>query len=326
METYASAPGKIILTGEHFVVLGAPALAVAINRHVVVRVNQRNDRRLHIASSLGMAGKFDQNLFNLEEGGSNTRSFLEPVKIAAESVLKKYAVKKGLNIQVNSDIPVASGLGSSSAVSVSTVASVGEAIGISLSREEILDLSSTAEKSVHKNPSGIDIAIATYGGTILYERQKGMTRIEDTPNLALVIGNTGITRNTGSLVEAVRQRRDRLPSTINPLIVAAESLTRSAVDALRDRDLVKLGELMDVSQGLLAAVGTSCIELDRLVYAARRAGALGAKLTGAGGGGCMIALCSEDTLEKVSEAIKQANGSPITVDKTEEGVKTWKEN
>jgi len=273
-----------------------------------------------------MAGKFDQNLFNLEEGGSNTRSFLEPVKIAAESVLKKYAVKKGLNIQVNSDIPVASGLGSSSAVSVSTVASVGEAIGISLSREEILDLSSTAEKSVHKNPSGIDIAIATYGGTILYERQKGMTRIEDTPNLALVIGNTGITRNTGSLVEAVRQRRDRLPSTINPLIVAAESLTRSAVDALRDRDLVKLGELMDVSQGLLAAVGTSCIELDRLVYAARRAGALGAKLTGAGGGGCMIALCSEDTLEKVSEAIKQANGSPITVDKTEEGVKTWKEN
>ncbi len=326
METYASAPGKVILTGEHFVVFGAPALAIAINRRIVVRVSQRNDRRLHIVSSLGMAGEFDQDQFNLKEGGSNTRSFLEPVKIAAESVLNKYAVKKGLNIQVNSDIPVASGLGSSSAISVATVASVGEAMGISQSREEILDLSLTAEKFVHKNPSGIDIAIATYGGTILYELQKGMTRIEDMPNLALVIGNTGIARNTGNLVEAVRRRRDRLPLTINPLIVAAESLTRSAVEALRDRDLEKLGELMDVNHGLLSAVGTSCIELDRLVYAARLAGALGAKLTGAGGGGCMIALCSEDTLGKVSEAIKQASGSPITVDKTEKGVQTWEEN
>lgn len=326
MNTYASAPGKVILTGEHFVVFGAPALAIAVNRRIVVQVNQRSDERLYISSSLGMAGEFDQNQFNLEEGGPNTRTFLEPVKIATESVLKKYGVKKGLNIQVKSDIPVASGLGSSSAISVATVASVGEAIGIRLSREEILDLSLTAERFVHKNPSGIDIAIATYGGTILYERQKGMTRIEDMPSLALVIGNTGIARNTGSLVESVTRRRDFLPSIIDPLIVAAEALTHSAVEALRGRDLEKLGELMNVNHGLLVAVGTSCIELDKLVYCARSAGALGAKLTGAGGGGCMIALCSEDTLGKVSEAIKQANGSPMTVDKTEEGVKAWKEN
>jgi mevalonate kinase len=326
LRTYASAPGKVILTGEHFVVFGAPALAIAINRRIVVGVNQRTDRRLHIVSSLGKSGEFEQDKFNLEEGGPEARDFLEPVRIAAESVLKRYGANKGLNIQVNSDVPVASGLGSSSAISVATVASVGEAIGLNLSKEEILDLSLTAERFVHKNPSGIDIAIATFGGTILYERERGMTRIEDMPNLALVIGNTGIARNTGSLVESVRRRRDHFPSTINPLIAAAQALTGSAVEALRARDLEKLGELLDINHGLLAAVGTSCIELDRLVYAARSVGALGAKLTGAGGGGCMIALCSDENLVTVSEAIRRANGSPITVVKTEEGVLTWKEN
>ncbi len=326
MKTYASAPGKVILTGEHFVVFGAPALAIAINRRIVVGVDHRTDRGLYIVSSLGMSGEFEQGKFNLEEGGPQTRSFLEPVRIATESVLKKHGVKKGLNIQVNSDIPVASGLGSSSAISVATVASVGEAIGLNLSREEILDLALSAEKFVHKNPSGIDIAIATFGGTILYEREKGMKRIEDMPNLTLVIGNTGISRNTGNLVESVRRRRDRFPSTINPLIIAAQALTNSAVEALRARDLEKLGELMDINHGLLTAVGTSCVELDRLVYAARSAGALGAKLTGAGGGGCMIALCSDDNQVTVSEAIRRADGLPLTVVKTEEGVQTWKEN
>ena len=325
MKACGSAPGKIILTGEHFVVYDEPALVVAIDRRVTVKVAERKDKALRIVSDLGI-GVFEDDLYRVEKGGTDSRSFLEPVKIAAETVMDKVQVKQGLDIFIQSSIPVAAGLGSSSATAVATVASVGRILEANLSQKDIFDLSLVAERFVHITPSGVDPAIATYGGVILYERGEGITRFQDTPDLALVIGNTGLTRNTGNLIRHVRERRDSLYKVIDPLIELAGNLTRNAVETLRNGDLVKFGELMDVNHGLLVAVGVSNEVLDRLVYATRIAGALGAKLTGAGGGGCMVALCRREMLEKVAEAIHSVGGIPIIAEKVETGVQVWTES
>jgi mevalonate kinase len=326
LKACASAPGKIILTGEHFVVYGEPALVVAIDRRVIAKVAERRDEALRVVSDMGIAGVFEGDSFRVEKGGSDSKSFLEPVRIAVEAVMDRVGVKRGLDIEVQSNIPVGAGLGSSSAVSVATVASVGRVLGVELSQQDIADLSLAAEKFVHINPSGVDPTISTYGGLILYKRGEGIKRLQLTSNLSLVIGNTGLSRNTGSLVKYVRERRDRLPHVVNPLIGLAGTLTREAVEALLEGNIQKFGELMDVDHGFLVAVGVSNETLDRLVYAARRAGALGAKLTGAGGGGCMVALCTRETQVQVAEAIRGAGGIPIMAETVETGVLIWTES
>jgi len=326
LKACASAPGKTILTGEHFVVYGEPALVVAIDRRVTVKVTERRDETLRVASDLGIIGVFEGNSFKAEGCRTDSRSFLEPVRIAAEAVMDRVGIKRGLDVEVRSTIPVAVGLGSSSATSVATVASVGKILGADLSQGNIADLSLAAEKFVHINPSGVDPAISTYGGAILYKRGEGIKRLQSIPNLPLVIGNTGLSRNTGRLVQFVGERRERLPSVVDPLIGLAGTLTRKAVEALLEGDLEKFGELMDVNHGFLVSIGVSNEALDRLVYAAKRAGALGAKLTGAGGGGCIVALCTLETQAQVAEAIQGAGGTPIMAEKVETGVQVWTEN
>lgn len=325
MKACSSAPGKVILLGEHFVVFGQPALVIAINRQVTVKVSKRKDKALRLVSDLGISGIFENEKFRLENGGNDSKIFLEPVRIAAQTVLDKFEVSQGFDIEIYSNIPAAAGLGSSSAISVATVASIGKIIDVTLSQKEICDLSLVSERFVHGNPSGVDPAIATYGGAILYQQREGIKRLQDLPTLSLVIGYTGLTRNTGDLVGAVRGRQIRLPTIIDPLIELAGKLTLNAVKALQDGDFHKLGECMDVNHGFLVAIGVSIIALDKLVDAAKRAGALGAKLTGAGGGGCMIALCAQGTQEDVANAIDKAGGTPLLVEKVETGIQTWME-
>jgi len=326
LKACASAPGKIILTGEHFVVYGEPALVVAIDRRVTVKVTERRDEALRVISDMGIAGVFEGDSFRVEKGGSDSKNFLEPVRIAAEAVMDRAGIRRGLDVEVQSTIPVGAGLGSSSAVSVATVASVGRVLGAELTQQDIADLSLAGEKFVHINPSGVDPAIATYGGLILYKRGEGITRLQHTPNLSLVIGNTGQSRNTGNLVRFVRERRDRISIIIDPLIKLAGNLTTRAAEALLEGDINEFGELMDMNHGFLVAIGVSNEALDRLVHAARRAGALGAKLTGGGGGGCMVALCNRETQVQVAEAIRGAGGTPIVAETVETGVQAWTES
>jgi mevalonate kinase len=326
LKASASAPGKIILTGEHFVVYGEPALVVALDRRVTVRASERSDMSIRVASDLGLSGIFEGASFTVEEGGADCERFLEPVRIAAEATLVKTGIRKGLNIEVQSELPLGAGLGSSSATSVATVAAVGKLLDARLDQSDIAELALAAERFVHVNPSGVDPAVSTYGGLILYKQGEGIKRLQLAARLPLVIGNTGLTRSTGRLVSLVRERRDRWPNVVDPLIKLAGILTTNATAALETGNLKEFGELMDVDQGLLVAIGVSNEALDRLIYAARRADALGAKLTGAGGGGCMIALCTEGAQARIAEAVRGAGGDPITAATSETGVRAWLEN
>jgi mevalonate kinase len=317
-----SAPAKVILFGEHFVVYGEPAIVLAINKRAYAQAKTRKDNRIYINSyNLKASGFFKGQQFTTEKGGKEAERKLQPIKMIIQKILDKSNERTGLDVTIKSSIPVAVGLGSSAAVAVSVAAAVSQLLNVTLSERDIFQLAYEAEQLVHGTPSGIDPAVSTYGGTLLFQKNKGFEPLHINADIPLVIGNTGIQRSTGKLVALVREKRDRYPTIIEPVIKAGGEIARKALSALKKGDLVTIGELMDINQALLSAVGVSSEPLERLIQAARSAGSYGAKLTGGGGGGCMIALARRNNLEQIADAIKKAGGQAFTAHKTDEGVK-----
>jgi len=319
----ASAPAKIILFGEHFVVYGEPAIVTAIDKRAHVTAELRTDKRIYINSpNLKASGYFsEKNRFQAEQGGQEARPKLEPIKIAVQQILNLSKKKIGVNINVQSNIPVAAGLGSSAAVAAATATAVSQLLGMEISKEDVFRTAYEVERFVHGTPSGIDPTISTYGGVLLFHKDRGPTPLNVKEDIPLVVGDTGIERSTGEMVSGVRQRRERYPSIFNPIIKAGGRVALRATKALEAGDLNTLGELMSINHWMLSAIGVSNESLDRLVYTARKAGAFGAKLTGAGGGGCMIALSPPDKLKQVVNAIEHEGGTAFVARKTNEGVR-----
>lgn len=321
MSAEATAPGKIILFGEHSVVYRGPAILLAVDRRASVVASRRDDKRIYIDSDdLGFSGYFDNGEYTAVTGKIWRGRNMAALEVATRKVMAHLGVESGVNLKVRSMIPIAVGLGSSAAVCVATTAAVGELFDGNLSKEKISELSFEGEKVIHGNPSGADNSIATYGGIMRYERGVGLKRLKLDAPLPFVIGNTRKKRSTRNMVEGVKELRDRNPEVVDPIIYTMAGLSQTGLDALLRRDTGKLGDLMNINQGLLTSIGVSTQELDDLVYAARREGALGAKLTGAGGGGCMIALAEEEDLGMVEKGIRAARGHSMRVNLTDEGV------
>jgi len=321
-EVTASAPAKVILFGEHFVVYGEPAVVLAIDKRAYASAQLRKDERIYINSSdLGVSGAFKGERFQVEGGDSKARSKLEPIKNAVQQVLERAERKAGVNVRINSNIPVSAGLGSSAAVATSTIVAVSTLLDIELPRNQIFLMAYESERLIHGTPSGIDPAISTYGGTLQFQKGKDFIPLNVQTNMPLVIGNTKVERSTGELVATVRHLREHYPLIIDPIIKTGGKIALDAVEALKKDDLPTIGELMNINHALLCAVGVSHESLERLVYAARKGGALGAKLTGGGGGGCMIALAEAGKLRRAVKAIERAGGTAFVARKTEHGVR-----
>jgi len=318
----ASAPAKVILFGEHFVVYGEPAVVLAIDKRAYATAQLRKDQQIHIDSTdLHVAGTFKRKTFQPQKGGVNARLKLEPVKNAVQQVLERTQKRAGVNVRINSNIPVSAGLGSSAAVASSTILAVSSLLEIELSRDQIFWMAYESERLVHGTPSGIDPAVSTYGGALQFQRGKDFIPLNVQANVPLVVGNTRVERSTGELVAHVRHIRESYPSIIEPIIKTGGRIALDAVEALKKGDLSTVGELMNITHSLLGAVGVSHESLERLVYAARKAGSLGAKLTGGGGGGCMIALAEKGRLTRVVKAIEKVGGTAFVARKTDQGVR-----
>ncbi len=273
------------------------------------------------SNAVDAAGSFSDDRFITERGGSHTRELLEPLKLSADATLKQIGkTDGGVAIKVESSIPVGVGLGSSASTAVSTIAAVGSLFGHDLSRDMIFDLAYHAERRVHGRPSGIDQTTVTYGGLLLFKTGVTFRKIQSSRPLSLVIGNTGIKRSTGEVVGRVTRLRESEPKYVELLADQVESIVSEAESALGTGELEKFGRLMNENQELLSKIGVSSKELDRLILASREGGALGAKLTGGGGGGCMISLVTEDLRESVSRSIRSAGGTPIFAEMSAEGV------
>ncbi|MGB3919878.1 mevalonate kinase, partial [Methanothrix sp.] len=227
---------------------------------------------------------------------------------------------RDVRIRIESDIPPAAGMGSSASIVVATVAALNGHLGLGLSEREIAQLSYRIERGVQKGRgSPMDTALATYGG---YQRIADGNQPLDLPPLEVVVGYTRVPHDTFSLVERVQLLKERYPDLVEPIFQAIGAITERAVPLVREMNLDELGGLMDINHGLLEALGVSSRELSELVYAARGAGgALGAKLTGAGGGGCMIALPGIEGKDALMVALRQARGVAFPVMMGGEGVR-----
>ncbi|MDH7596536.1 MAG: mevalonate kinase [Methanothrix sp.] len=304
--TAASAPGKVILFGEHAVVSGAPALGTAIDLRARVLVEDlpgKTEISIH-GLGLRLSGFSVDSDGRVVSLGSSDEAAAAARYVSA--VVKTLGVSD-VRITVSSEIPVASGLGSSAAIVVATLAALSRHMGIDMDVRSIAAEAHRIEKMVQMGlGSPMDTALAAYGGYV--QISDGVTPVE-LPPLDLVIGCTSVPHDTRAEVARVQELRSRYPEIVDPIFRAIGAISRMAVPCIKKMELEELGMLMNINHGLLEAIGVGTRELSELVYAARGAGmALGAKLTGAGGGGCMIALPGEDASLRTITAISQARG------------------
>jgi mevalonate kinase len=311
----ASAPGKIILFGEHAVVYGHPAIAVPlaqVRAKAIITANPRGKRgEIRIeAPNIDLEASFEQ------------LPAEDPLRAAIQGVLEALEIPRppALTLRVTSTIPVAAGLGSSAAISVAIIRALSNFLGQPLADEEVSELAYQVERIHHGTPSGIDNTVTTYAKPVFFRRGPGGE--QDAPietfrvakPFTIVIGDTGVRSATAVTVSNVRRARQGDPMRFAMIFDAVEKIVNAAREGIESGHTEALGPLMDENHQLLRDMGVSSRELNRLVKAARAAGALGAKLSGGGGGGNMIALTSDETAEEVAQAlvIAGARGTIVT--------------
>ena len=317
----ARAPGKIILAGEHFVVLGAPAVAMAINLYSQVQVTPKNVSGVDVDADIPLrfpAGKSRDPVVP-HPGG-----LLRPLQLAAEATMRLVRGSgRGVRVSVECEIPVAAGLGSSASTTVAIIAAVARSNGINLSRKDIFKLAFVPESFLHGKPSGVDQATCIYGGMIQFTRPFTVRRLQPRKEPVILVCDTGIHHATKTLVGAVVQKSRREKPLFQDHLAKIREISKGVVKALRQGDDENLGILMDQNHEILGKIGVSHPKLDHLVQVARRAGALGAKLTGAGGGGCIIVLSrSISDRARISRVLRREGGIPYKVSMDTRGVES----
>ena len=300
-----SGHGKSILFGEHFVVYGMPALAAGIDAVTTAKVTRKewpgwtlDDQRPEVAGY--------------------KKKKMDEQKTSINNVLKFLDVdlsEKGLHIELGGNLICASGFGASAASCVSLAQALNEEFELGHDKAKINEAAFEGEKGYHGTPSGIDNTASTYGGLVWYVRDmkrgpptfKPIT-LDDSINF--IIASTGITASTTEVVGDVRTKKEANPDWWNIIAKEYETLANSALEALRNGDVARVGQLMNRNHELLQELTVSCKELDNLVSIARDNGALGAKMTGTGRGGNMIAIASDEaSRDRIAAALEKGGAA-----------------
>lgn len=295
MKSIASAPGKVILFGEHFVVYGTKAILCSIDKRIKVTSQLIDEQKIRIKSNIGNTERNVDSILNYSDP-------MSPFLYLASHILKKFKKNGGIEINIESEIPPGIGLGSSSASCVAASASI---IGLfkKLSKEEILKMAIKAERTIFKNTSGADCAVCTFGGLAEYDIKNGFKKIISKSDFDLVITNSKQPHLTSEVVERVRIFKEKNKEVFAALSNQESSLIHDALLALQKNDVMSLGAIMNKNQGLLEQIGISTDKLDFLINEARKT-SFGAKITGAGGGGCIIALADKSNLNQTLDNLK----------------------
>ncbi|MGE5223145.1 MAG: mevalonate kinase [Omnitrophica WOR_2 bacterium] len=306
----ASAPGKIILFGEHAVVYHRPAIAVPVpdvHARAIVNPDPRGSPgKVHIQAP---DIQLDQFLSNLPED--------QPIAKAVWTLLKFLNLDQppACTLRVTSTIPLAAGMGSGAAVSIAILRAFSAFLGHPLADEQVSMLAFEVEKIHHGTPSGIDNTVIAYAMPVFFQRRQNESPLIETFQVKapfrLVIGDTGIPSRTADVVGEVRRAYQSDTHHYESLFDAVGARVLQARQAIESGDSRLLGHLMDENHELLCQIGVSSSELDRLVKAARSAGALGAKLSGAGRGGNMISLVTPENEEGVVQALLSNGASRV---------------
>lgn len=305
--TTASAPGKIILFGEHAVVYGRPAIAVPVAqvRAEATVIPSRDTVRI-LAPDIGR---------ELELTTAPVDNALASiVRFTCERLQVKAA---GFTVEVHSTIPVARGLGSGAAVSVAIARALTSFFGQELSAEDISGLAYRVEVLHHGTPSGVDNTVIAYAQPIYFVRGRPFEPFQARRPFLIAIADTGVNSPTRIAVGDVRRAHDAEPERFDELFDQIGETADAARQAIVEGDIEKLGPLMSRNQVLAQMIGVSSPEIEALVNAAAEAGASGAKLSGAGRGGNVIALVNDESRERVEGAMRKAGAKRVLVTRVE---------
>ncbi len=290
--------GKAILFNEHFVVYGIPSIVSAIGKHTVAKIEAYDKKELKLEDLRKATPNYKEDKLDQQKDSINR-------------ILKKMNIdiaKNGLKITLEGNLYCASGIGASAASCVAIARALSDYFDMNLSDDEINNIAYEGETGYHGTPSGVDNTASTFGGLIWF--QKGKTNVIEKiimqNPVEIVIGNTGKVANTVAAVEGVRKRKEKNPEKYQEIFNRAENITYLAKRALQEDDFKEIGKLMNENHKLLQQIEVSSRELDFLVNVARSQGAIGAKLTGGGLGGNMIALTpGKELQDNVATAIEK---------------------
>lgn len=298
-----SASGKVILFGEHAVVYGRPAIAVPVTQVqaiAAIKPAVAGHGLTIVASDLGTR-------VSLASAAKH-----DPLATAARLTLARLSsTEPDLTLTICSTIPIASGLGSGAAVSAALVRALAGSLGHALDARDVDSIVFEVEKLHHGTPSGIDNSVVCFERPVYFVSHHPIQHLSVGAPFDLLIGDTGTPSPTKELVGQVRACWQRQPSRFDAMFDQTGEIVDEAREAIEDGDVAALGPLMDKNHRVLAKIGVSSRQLDKLVASARVAGALGAKLSGAGRGGNMIALVRDDLVDEVSEALRKAGAVQV---------------
>lgn len=295
---FSTAPGKAILFGEHAVVYNRPAIAVPVNKVQAKSVISADpgapSRRVSI---IAPRIKLNSYLSDLPEK--------DPIATAIRLTLHSLGLERlpACQIRITSTIPMASGLGSGAAVSVALTRSLAAFVGQTIPDEIVSEIAFEVEKIHHGTPSGIDNTVVTYNKPVYFRRGHPLETFTVSEPFTILIADTGVPSPTSITVGDVRRGWENEPSRYEAIFDEIGGIVERARQAIQTGQIGSLGKLMDANHAFLQQLSVSSIGLDRLVDASREAGASGAKLSGGGKGGNMIALVDADRAEQVTQAL-----------------------
>jgi len=287
--------GKVILFGEHFVVHDLPAIVASLPWSTIasVRVLQNLDQKILLDDKRPRI-----------PGVKYLESKYHAYNQLAKNIVERMGIIDNLEITLAGDLVVSSGgIGASAATAVALTRALNNFYNLNLPDNEIHEIALHGERAVHGNPSGIDTTAATYGGLFVFQKNKDIKFLDQTNSTKIVLIDSGFTMPTSEVITLVKKFKDNNPELVNSIISHYKNIVQEAEN---NRDnLARLGALMNENHELLRQIGVSTPELDTIVSVACGAGALGAKITGTGRGGLILALTSDDTQDRVAHACQR---------------------
>lgn len=315
MKSKASAPGKVILFGEHFVVYGLRAILCAIDKRITVTSELISERKISIKSNIGELE------LPTDEPIKKIKSPLKPFFFIAKKLISEHNNNSGVKILVESEIPSGVGLGSSSASCVAGAASISRLFE-NYKKEQVLRLSIEAEKTIFENTSGADCSVCTFGGLGLYDKKNGFSKIDSKSDINLIIVNSMMKHSTKSVVSQVQKFKEKNPNEFSKLCQKESNLVSEVLKMLEINDLKGIGKKMSENQEFLEKIGVSNEKLRELIRNSEYF-SLGSKITGAGGGGCIISLTTKENLKKNLGVLAEKNYECFSAKIDFEGLHTF---
>lgn len=305
---FTKAPGKIILFGEHAVVYGQPAIAIPVFKvSATARVIPNLDAIPGEVRVQAPEILLDSALSDMAED--------HPIAIAAQLSIKTAAVQQlpSFTLQINSTIPMSAGMGSSAAISVAIIRALTDFFGASLSPDQVSALAFEVEKIQHGTPSGVDNNVIAHQKPVFFIRDKPIEHLNIEKNTHWVIADSGEKTPTRETVSDVRKLYDTDPESYHQHFNKIGEITKKARESLITGKIVQLGELLNENQHLLEQLNVSSPVLENLITAAKDAGAVGAKLSGGGRGGNIIALSTADNINNIGSALLTAGAKRVII-------------